>query len=216
MTVKSRFPAISATLAAVAAAILLAPAYAATPRAARPAPHAMPNGTWIIEATPPADALSLCDDYLPTGTRVRLSVQGPTRLAVEEARKDELGGTLGLLAPRSAALCRTGLGATTEFGTNLCKEGQLADDDRTASVDFDATLTFSRLDKAGLDDVDNFFYTEQGAKVGAMFITVAPNYKTASWRLWMRKPDEMLAQCTAKLPGKNNFENFPLVWRRVP
>lgn len=216
MTVNSRLPAVGAALATVAAAILLAPAFAAPQRAAHPAPHAMPNGTWIIEATPPADALSLCDDYLPTGTRVRLSVQGPTKLAVEESRKDELGGTFGLLAPRSAALCRTGVGAGTEFGTNLCKDGRLADDDSKASVDFDASLTFSRLDKAGLDDVDNFFYTEQGAKIGAMFVTVAPNYKTASWRLWMRKPGEMLAQCTAKLPGKNNFVNFPLVWRRAP
>lgn len=176
----------------------------------------MPNGTWTIETTPPANAVELCPEFLPGGTRLRLRAEGPTRLAIEEQRRDELGGTLTLLPPFSAALCRTAIGSETSFGTNLCRGGNVPVDSQ-APVSFDdAVFVFSRLDAKGVADPDNEFFVGLGAGKGARFATVFLKNKSAQWRLWLKSANEMVSECIVHLPGKNNIDSFPMIWRRQP
>ena len=173
----------------------------------------MPNGTWTLTAKPPAEAVSVCNEYLPTGTRVNLSVQGPTRLAVEEQRRDELGGSFTLLSPWSSSLCSTGLGATTGFGTNLC-DGVKPSAGSPAEVLFDdAVFTFSRLSAADAKDPENEFFAGRGARAGARFVLLTLKDKGLQWRLWLMSSNEMVSECLATLPGKNNIDSFPMVWR---
>jgi hypothetical protein len=187
--------------------------FASSEAKAKDSKNDMINGTWIIEATPPVNAVKLCDEYLPTSTRIRFQILGPTRLAVEEERTDELGGTVELIPPISAALCSVGLGQSTEFGSNLCSNGQpIVDDKKT--VQFDADFTFFRLTNADLEDVDNLFFSEQGAHEGAKMVTVSVNYKAVQWNIWMRSINEMISECLVVLPGKNNVDSFPMIWRR--
>lgn len=173
----------------------------------------MINGIWIIEATPPVNAVKLCDEYLPTGTRIRFQILGATRLAIEEQRADELGGNVELIPPISTTLCSVGLGQSTEFGNNLCRNGQLIVDDKK-SISFDADFIFSRLSTSDLENIDNSFFQEQGAYGGAKMVTVSVNYKAVQWTIWLRNTNEMITECLVVLPGKNNVDSFPMIWRR--
>lgn len=176
----------------------------------------MPNGTWTIESTPPADAVKLCDEYLPTGTTVRLMAEGPTRHAIEEDIGNELGGTLTLLSPVTPAICTVGLGAETRFGLNLCEAGKAARPIHTPAVFTDAVFVFSRLDGAAAADPENFFYAQMGARSGARFARVFLKYKAVEWELWLKSANAMVSRCVAELPGKDNYASFPMIWRRQP
>ena len=173
----------------------------------------MPNGTWNITAAPPSDAVTLCNEYLPTGTRVRLVVEGPTRHAIEERRRDELGGTFTLRSPWPASLCNVGLGATTGFGTNLCEDGKLRPGLPAEAVFDDAVFVFSRLSNVAAKDPDNEFFAARGAQAGARFVLLMLKNKGLRWRLWLRSSNEMVGECLVTLPGKNNIDSFPMVWR---
>lgn len=186
------------------------------PLQAKERPQNMPNGTWTIETRPPTEAVRLCSEFLPNGTRLSLVAEGPTRLSIEEERRNELGGTLTLLPPISAALCRSGLGTETGFGTNLCSNTNL-----TISPDIpiqftDAVFLLSRLDAAGVADPENDFFVSRGARKGTRFATIFLKDKGIEWRLWLRSADEMISECVAHLPGKNNLDSFPMIWRRQP
>ena len=173
----------------------------------------MINGIWIVETMSPINAVELCDEYLPTGTRIRFQILGPTRLAIEEQRVDELGGVVELAPPISSKLCGVGLGQTTVFGNNLCQSGQLRESDEI-SGSFEADFVFSRMTKLDLESIDNIFFAEQGARVGANLVTVTVNYKAVQWDLWLRSTSEMVSECVFVLPGKNNIDSFPMIWRR--
>jgi hypothetical protein len=176
----------------------------------------MPNGTWMIKSTPPADAVKLCDEYLPTGTTLRLVAEGPTRRAIEEDINNELGGTLTLLSPVTPAICSVGLGAATSFGLNLCERGNASGQTHTPLVFTDAIFVFSRLDAAAAENPENFFYTQMGARSGARFARVLLKYKAVEWELWLRSANEMVSRCVADLPGKDKVVSFPMIWRRQP
>lgn len=175
----------------------------------------MLNGTWVIEAIPPADAVKVCRQFLPTGTAVQLQVEGASRQAIEEGKEDELGGTLSLLPPLSLTLCETGLGASTGFGTNFCAQGRV-DWDAGQPVPFtDAIFALSRWDAEEARDPDNFFYSDAGAKAGSRFAHLILKDKGVEWQLWMKNANEMMARCIATLPGRRNVRSFPMVWKRV-
>ena len=204
---------IGRTLVMVAAVCVVLAAFEATSVHAKEAANTMPNGTWNLTVAPPPEAVSLCDEYLPTGTRVRLVVAGPTRQAVEEQRRDELGGSFTLLPPWPLSLCSLGLGATTGFGTNLCHGGAPRQSLPTEAVFDDAVFTFSRLTAAAAKDPDNEFFAGHGARTGARFMLLTLKDKGLQWRLWLKSSNEMLGECLAILPGKNNIDSFPMVWR---
>lgn len=173
----------------------------------------MPNGTWTLSAAAPAEAVSLCNEYLPTGTRVRLVVEGPTRQALEESRRDELGGSFTLLPPWPSALCTTGLGATTGFGSNLCDGGRPRANSTAEVVFDDSVFTFSRLSAANTKHPDNEFFASRGARAGARFMLLTLKDKGLQWRLWLKSSNEMVGECLVTLPGKNNIDSFSMIWR---
>jgi hypothetical protein len=176
----------------------------------------MLNGIWKIEATPPSKpGGTLGEEYLPTGTRLRLLVQGPTAVAMEENRTDELFVTVGVLPPWTPALCHTGIGASTTFGANLCGEdGSPLAPKGDASLDFEGSATFSRLTAKQLEDQDEIFFTELGAKVGARLMTINLKYKGVVWNLWMKSPDLMIGEAYVQGTKRNDVDSYPMYWRR--
>lgn len=197
-----------------ALALLFSVAIIASPLHAKEKVPTMPNGTWKIDASVPATAVEVCPEFLPSGTRIRLRTEGPTRLAIEEQRRDELGGVVTLLPPFSSLLCRTGIGRETGFGANLCAGGTLPSDLRVPVEFDDAVFVFSRLDAGGVADPDNEFFVDRGARRGARFATVFLRYKSVQWHLWVKSPNEMVSECLVHLPGKNNIDSIPMIWRR--
>lgn len=187
-----------------------------SPLTAKERPQPMLNGIWVIEATPPADAIKLFDEYLPTGTKLRLLVEGPTLRAIESNVADELGGILTVLPPITDALCHTGIGMTTTFGNNLCS----SEKSKTAvdgQVEFeDALFVFSRLDAEEAAAPENEFFARNGARSGARFVRLSLKYKPGEWVLWLRSTNEMLSECIFQRPGVKNFDSFPMIWRRQP
>jgi hypothetical protein len=186
---------------------------ALTPLHAEEAPAIMPNGYWTVTASPPSNAASLCPEYMPTGTLLRLQVGGPTRLAIEEQRNNELGGSLTLLAPVLPTICSTGLGATTGFGLNLCEGSGLRDLVSGEWVFDDAVFTFSRLSPAQVNDPDLAFFASRGARSGARFMLLTLRDKGVEWQLWLKSAKEMVSECVTRLPGKDNFDSFPMHWK---
>jgi len=179
-------------------------------------PTKMPNGTWIIETQAPADALSVCDGYLPHGSKVRIDVEGPTRRAVEEDIKDQLGVTLTLLPPLSVGLCNLGVGEQVSYAKSLCADGKLRVDPALPFVFDDAVMDFSRLTTKDIVDRQLEFYTDRGAKLGSAFARLWLWQRSGEWNLWLQAQDRMISKCVVELPGKNNFDSFPIIWRRVP
>lgn len=172
-------------------------------------------GTWVIAAEPPAGAESVCDEHLPSGTRLRVHVDGPSRLAIEEDRHNELRGRLWLLGPHKPAICRTGLGSTTGFGVNVCTLELHPRPDLPRDVEFDGLgVTFSRWSTKDAKASDNEFFAALGAKAGARFALLNLKDKGLGWTLWLKSANEMVSECMVKLPGKNNIDSFPMVWRR--
>lgn len=168
----------------------------------------------MISTTPPAGAVSLCGEYLPEGTRVRLQVDGPGRLAIEEQRKDELAGRLVLLGPHGPGICRAGLGATTGFGVNLCDgTGQLRSGLPLQVTFDDLVLTLSRWSAADAKDPAQEFFASRGARPGARFALMTLKNKGIEWTVWLRSSSEMVSECIATFPGKNNVDSFPMVWK---
>jgi hypothetical protein len=174
---------------------------------------AMLNSTWIIESSPPETAKDLGIDFLPPGTRLQIKIEGPTRLALEEGATDELGGELILLPPFPQGICKTGLGGESGFGANLCKDGQLIDPERP--VHFDSKFLFEAW-KRKPDPIEdgNGFFMDQGAKIGAQFVTVVPLEKGVTWRLWVRDRNTLVGGYTATFP-KDQLEFVVQTWRRA-
>lgn len=185
--------------------------------AAQPKPAggtSMPIGTWQISSSPPANLVSVCDQYLPRDTRVQVHADGATRLAIEEQRRDELGGRLVLLSPINPAICRTGLGSSTGFGLNVCNsEGQLRSNLPPDVAFDDLVLNLSRWSLAEAKDPDNEFFSSRGAKAGARFALLTLKDKGLMWRVWLKSSSEMVSECLVTLPGKNNIDSFPMHWR---
>jgi hypothetical protein len=171
------------------------------------------NGIWTVTTTPPTGTVSVCPEFLPSGTRVKLQVEGPTRQALEEQRNDELGGSLTLLAPLSPTLCAAGVGATTGFGLNVCEGPRLREPKADALFD-DASFTFSRWSDADAKDPAGEFFASRGARKNARFVQLVLKNKAVEWTLWLKSPREMVSECLAKFPGKNNVTSFPMIWRR--
>jgi hypothetical protein len=176
----------------------------------------MPQGTWTISHEPlPANVTKMSDDYLPNGTKLRFLAEGPTRLAVEEGRRDELGGRMILLPPISAALCGTGIGASSGFGENLCEGPRLKPAVHNPFEFNDVIYNFSELSKQDITDFRYGFFVNAGAKPGAKLVDVTIKYKGVSWTLWLKSPGQMLSETTAYLPGKNNVVGVATRWQRV-
>jgi len=199
--------------------ILLALVFATSKAQARTPeldPTRMPNGTWIIETQAPLDALSVCDGFLPHGSKIRIDVEGPTRRAVEEDIKNQLGVTLTLLPPLSVGLCKLGVGEPVSYAKSLCADGKLQVDSASPFVFDDAVMDFSRLTKKDIVDRQLDFYTDRGAKLGSSFARLWLWQRSGEWNLWLQSRDRMISKCVVELPGKNNFDSFPMIWRRVP
>ena len=199
---------------ALAATALSAAAMAAQPP--RQDTPKMPSGIWTVESKPPANAVSFCSGYLPPGTRVQIQVEGPTRRAVEEDIKNQLGVTLSLLPPLSPALCKLGIGEPFADTPRLCDGGSLAVDANQPLVFDDAVIDFRRLSVQDIASREHEFYTDLGAKRGSRFALMFLWQRAVDWDLWLQSPDRMVSECTVTLPGKNNIDSFPMVWRRQP
>ena len=173
----------------------------------------MLNSTWIVETTTPGEAIELGNSFLPPGTRLQINIGGPTRLALDEGKTDELGGELILLPPFPQDICKTGLGGESGFGTNVCKDGQVADPNR--SVSFEAKFIFESWKRKPDPYLsDNGFFIDQGAKPGAQFVNVCPLEKGVTWRLWIRDRDTLVGEYIATLPQKK-LEAIIQTWRRA-
>lgn len=174
----------------------------------------MPIGTWVIDNTPPSGAVKLCDEYLPAGATLKFQIDGPTRLAIEEQRRNELGGSLILLPQISPVLCMTGIGEESEFGNNLCKNSKLTTAPDHSFVFENTVFIFDKLTTTDISKPENLFFTDLGARKNANFATIFIQYKSVAWRLWLRSSDQMISECLAQLPGKNNFTSFPMYWSK--
>jgi hypothetical protein len=171
------------------------------------------NNIWTIESAPPADMVESTGGFLPPGTKVQIKIAGPTRLAIEEGRTDELGGEIILLPPFPQNICTVGLGTETIFGGNLCEKGQLKDPARPVS--FDSQFVFERWEHpSDTEQLDNGFFVDQGAKLGAQFVLVNPLHKGVDWQLWVRDRDTLIGSYIATLRSKET-ERVVQIWRRV-
>jgi len=171
------------------------------------------SGIWTIESTPPKEVAELTSEFLPPNTRVQINLAGPTRLAMEEGRKDELGGEFTLLPPFIQGICATPLGVDNAFGSSVCQKGQIIDPNRP--VTNDAEFSFSRWSKpADSEEVSNVFFVDQGAKLGAQFVSITLRYKGVTWELWVRDKDTLVGRYIATLPSKD-LEQVTQIWRRV-
>lgn len=171
------------------------------------------NGIWTIESTPPKQFEDMTRDFLPPGTRIQLKLEGPTRIALEEEKTDELGGDFTLLPPFIQGICATPLGEENGFGSHVCEKGQIIDPNRPVSND--AEFSFYRWSKpSDLDEVHNVFFVDQGAKLGAQFVLITLRYKGVSWKLWVRDRDTLVGRYVATLPSKDLNQQVQ-TWRRV-
>ncbi|TXH40449.1 MAG: hypothetical protein E6Q92_07865 [Burkholderiaceae bacterium] len=170
----------------------------------------MLDGTWIIDMDAWPEGPGRCSAYLPPGTRLRVQVLGPNRLALEEGRSNELGGLLTLLPAWPEGLCQTALGQQLGGGAACANEAAA----RQHAWRFDVDLTFEKLDAKAMAEVDQAFLREQGAKAGARTVLMVPKQSNVAWRLWLRHPDEMVAQCVMSGPG-DDVQSVPMRWKRV-
>lgn len=168
----------------------------------------MLDGIWVIEAAPPTNAVALWDGYFPSGTRIKLEMQGPTHRAIEKEIPNLLGGTLTILPPFDKDFCKTRPGGS--FFEKLCRNGKPLTEN--APFTFNVELVFNRA--KNVDYESGFlFYAEHGAKAGAKIVSIYIRFG-ADWQLWLKNPNLMVSRCFAALPGENNFESFPMFWRR--
>jgi hypothetical protein len=70
--------------------------------------------------------------------------------------------------------------------------------------------------KTDVDTLNGAWIVEATPPADAKFVTVSLKYKGIEWRLWMRKPGEMVGEGLASMPGKNNVASVPTTWRRQP
>jgi len=145
----------------------------------------MLNGTWVIgKGATESVQKTRSDDFLPPGLRLQFKLLGPTRLAIEENRSDELGGELTFLPPIPNDIC------TSWFGKKLCKDGVVANPSQASS--FDAVFRFSRWTRKDPEQIDNQFFAEQGAKAGALVVDITFPPTGPEWTLWIEANDELL------------------------
>ncbi len=144
----------------------------------------MSEGVWTIDCQPlePGDDPGV--DFLPRGTVVGFHLRGPTRLAIEEDRADEIGGVVRLHPPLPDGLISGPLGRKLGLTpTHPSARLWLA---------FDATFIIWRWDAAAQDDPANIFFVEQGATVAAVFLTVLAPRIGVEWELWYQSPEKLL------------------------
>ncbi|MBO0720104.1 MAG: hypothetical protein J2P41_04740 [Blastocatellia bacterium] len=175
--------------------------------------QAMLSDIWVIETSPSFKAAELPAEFLPPGTRVQLELEGPTRLAAEEGRKDELRGEFILLPPFLAGICASPFGEGDGPGSQVCDKGQVKNPN--GPVRNEAEFSFERWeDQPTPDEIDKQFFVEQGAKRGSHFLTIYFRYKGVTWNLWIRDPDTMIGYYYATLPS-NESEQIVQIWRRT-
>jgi hypothetical protein len=173
----------------------------------------MLNGIWTIESSPPKEVAEMTSDFLPPKTRMQIKIEGPTRLAIEEGRRDELGGELILLPPFMPGICTTPLGEGNGSGAHVCEKGQIIDPNRPVSND--AEFTFQRWNnQSDTEQLGGSFFLGQGAKPGAQFVLINLRYKGVTWELWVRDRDTLVGAYIATLPSKDT-EQMVQIWRRV-
>lgn len=175
-----------------------------------------PTGMWRIETQPPVGALKLCHGFLPNGTRVRLQVEGPTRRAIEEDIKNQLGVTITLLPPLAPSLCSLDIGRASPDAKPLCVDGKFAVDANLPFELDDAAFDFRRLTAKDISSRTMEFFTDRGAELGSPFALLWRWQRAGDWDLWLKSPDQMVSECIVKLPGKNNIDSFPMIWNREP
>jgi hypothetical protein len=166
----------------------------------------MLNGTWKIEtprATAPPDQSD--PGYLPVGTSLRLRLLGPSRRAIEEDRRDELGGEVALVPPIPAEICRTAL------TVNVCEAGRPSDG---AERPLPAIFAFSRWTKEDVEEAENSLFVEAGAKIGSGFVLVNVQGSGAEWKLWLYKPGMLIGQYLG-IERDRSPVLLPQLWRRV-
>lgn len=165
----------------------------------------MLNGRWTIDGPQPDAKLQQSSSCLPHGAIVQLQVLGPTRLAIEEGRSNELGGQLTLIPPFPNALC------SSDLGTRVCHGGRPIEP--TEPAGFDAKFVFFRWSRKQAEDPSNFFFAAQGAKRGAHFLLIIIADAAVELELWMRHHDELIGQCMMISPTAHTRSDAQ-IWRR--
>jgi hypothetical protein len=168
----------------------------------------MLNGTWIIGKDKTQSTKRKSDDYLPPGLQIQLKLLGPTRLAIDEDRTDELGGEVVLLPPFPEGICSTGLGA------RVCKNGLILHPGLPAT--FKAVFSFSRWTHKDAEDAEGSLFVDKGAKAGALFVDISVWEKGLEWSLWIQGRDQLLGAYLVYDSDDPGGEEVPQVWRRSP
>jgi hypothetical protein len=176
----------------------------------------MLTGTWLIDTVELSNALMPPKDFLANGMRFKLKIEGPTRLALEEKRTDELGATFSVLPPIPEVMCATEMGKNSGIGSFLCGlDGKVIGQGRDA-IDFEAFLNFERWSKpAELKDIANEFFLEQGGKLGAHFVLLSLRNKSSNWRLFVKDKDTLVSEMVYR-NSVGKMTGVPVYWRRVP
>ena len=168
--------------------------------------HNMLNGVWTIETENPVEGARLSASFLPAGTRIELRVLGPTRAAVEESRRDELGGQAKLLKPVPDKICASGLAA------EVCSGGTPLNTAEPPS--FDVVFSFSRWTRKDLDLPLNSFFADQGARVDSQFVLVSIPSLGVDWELWINGKNQMTGRYVITTAPKRS-RNVAQIWRRA-
>lgn len=168
--------------------------------------HIMLNGVWTIETENPVEGARLSASFLPAATRIELSVLGPTRAAVEESRRDELGGHAKLLKPLPDKICASGL------AVEVCPGGVPLNAAEPSS--YDVVFSFSRWTRKDLDLPLNSFFADQGAKADSQFVLISIPSLAVDWELWINGKNQMTGRYVVTTAPKRSH-NVAQIWRRV-
>jgi hypothetical protein len=174
----------------------------------RTATREMLNGTWAIEVDkPPSTVQTKTADFLPAGLKLQIKLLGPTRLALEENRHDELGGKIVFLPPIPNEIC------STFFGTRLCKDSVELNSEQPFHSD--AVLRFSTWTRNDPEEIDNLFFASQGARAGSLFVNISLLPFGPEYTLWIKDRSELMSTYTFE-DSVGNAKEIPIRWHRVP
>ena len=165
----------------------------------------MINGIWKIETEQPGEGVRLSASFLPAGTRIELRIKGPTRAAIEESRRDELGGQALILMPLPDKICASGL------ASEVCRNGKPLD--AAEQFTFDIVFSFSRWTRKDMELPLNSFFVDHGVKVNSQFVLVSVPSLGVDWELWISGKDQMIGRHVVTTAPKR-YRNVAQIWRR--
>jgi hypothetical protein len=164
----------------------------------------MINGVWTIETERPAEGENLSASFLPAGIRIELGIAGPTRAAIEQSRRNELGGRVLILPPLPEKICASGL------ASRICRHGRPVD--AYGPFAFNAVFTFFRWTEEDIELPLNEFFVDSGAKVNSQFLVVSIPPLGVDWELWISGNHLMTGFHVATAPTQSR--NVAQIWHR--